>query len=62
MHSEVLHHYKVDIVTEFGEKEVLSVTAVSGSDAEDEAREIVSRGIVGMKGTQCKRLEIYNAE
>ena len=62
MHPEVVHHYKVEIVTEFGEKEILSITAVSGSDAEDEAREIVSRGIIGLKGTQCKRLEIYDAE
>lgn len=59
---EVIHHFKVEIVTEFGEKETLSITAVSGSDAEDEAREIVSRGIIGLKGTQCKELEVYDAE
>lgn len=59
---KVIHHFKVEIVTEFGEKETLSITAVSGSDAEDEAREIVSRGIIGLKGTQCKELEVYDAE
>ena len=59
---EVIHNFKVEIVTELGEKETLSITAVSGSDAEDEAREIVSRGIIGLKGTQCKELVVYDAE
>lgn len=59
---EVIHHFKVEIVTELSEKETLSITAVSGSDAEDEAREIVSRGIIGLKGTRCKELEVYDAE
>lgn len=31
---ESIHHYKVVIETELGEKELLSITAVSGSDAE----------------------------
>jgi len=58
----VIQHYKVDIVTELGEKETLSITAVSGSDAEDTAREIVAKGIVGLMRTECEKLEVFNDE
>ena len=59
-HHEVIHHYKVDIVTELGEKETLSITAVSGSDAEDTAREIVAKGVIGLMGTKCEQLELFD--
>ena len=59
-HHEVIHHYKVDIVTELGEKETLSITAVSGSDAEDTAREIVAKGVIGLMGTECEQLEVFD--
>ena len=61
-HPEVIHHYKVEIVTELGEKETLRITAVSGSDAEDEARKIVAKGVVGLRGTNCKTLEVFDEE
>lgn len=58
---EVVHHYKVEVITELGEKELLSITAVSGSDAEDHAMELVSKGCLGLKGTKCVSVEIYDA-
>lgn len=61
-HPEVIHHYKVDIVTEYGEKETLSITAVSGSDAEDTARDIVARGIIGLEGSECKEMGVIDDE
>ena len=61
-HPEIIHHYKVDIVTEYGEKETLSITAVSGSDAEDTARDIIARGIVGLEGSECKHVDVFDGE
>ena len=51
--SEVIHHYKVEIVTEYGEKEILDITAVCGTYAEDEAMKIIASGGVGLKGRRC---------
>ena len=59
-HHEVIHHYKVYIVTELGEKETLSITAISGSDAEYTAREIVAKGVIGLMGTKCEQLELFD--
>lgn len=61
-HREIIHHYKVDFITELGEKETLSITAVSGSDAEDTAREIVAKGVIGLMGTECEQLEVLDDE
>ena len=47
-----IHHYLVDITTEYGEKETLSITAVNGDDAEELARNIVAKYNVGLKGSQ----------
>lgn len=58
---EVIHHYKVEVETELGEKELLSITAVSGSDAEDQAIELVSKGFIGFKGRKCVAVEVYDA-
>ena len=58
---EVIHHYKVEVETELGEKELLSITAVSGSDAEDQAIELVSKGFLGLKGRECVAVEVYDA-
>ena len=44
-----LHHYKVEIETELGEKELLSITAVSGSDAEVQAETLVRKGILRLR-------------
>ena len=47
------HHYKVKVRTEFGEKEIGSVTAVDEQDAEDLALSLVMKGAVGLKGRVC---------
>lgn len=60
MHG-VIHHYNVKIETEAGEKELLSITAVSGSDAEDHAMELVTKGFIGLKGRKCVAVEVYDA-
>lgn len=58
---ESIHHYKVEIETELGEKELLSITAVSGSDAEDQAESLVKKGLLGLKGTRCVSIEVFDA-
>lgn len=57
-----IHHYLVDITTEYGEKETLSITAVNGDDAEELARNIVAKYNVGLKGSQCVELEVFDKE
>lgn len=58
---ESIHHYKVEIETELGEKELLSITAVSGSDAEDRSENFVKKGLLGLKGTRCVSIEVFDA-
>lgn len=58
---EVIHHYKVEIGTELGEKETLSITAVCGTDAEDQVMELVAKGVLGLKGTKCVSAEVFDA-
>ena len=58
---ESIHHYKVEIETELGEKLLLSITAVSGSDAEEQAEEFVKKGLLGLKGKKCISIEVYDA-
>ena len=48
------------VTTELGEKETLNITAVNGDDAEDQARELVMLGCVGLKGTRCVLMEVYD--
>jgi hypothetical protein len=48
-----LHHYKVEVTTELGEKEIVSVTAVDEQDAEDLALSLVMNGRLGLKGRVC---------
>lgn len=47
------HNYKVEVRTELGEKEIVSVTAVDEQDAEDLALALVMKGAVGLKGRVC---------
>lgn len=51
-HSKI-HDYKVEVRTELGEKEIVSVTAVDEQDAEDMALSLVMKGGVGLKGRVC---------
>ena len=48
-----VHHYKVEVRTELGEKEIVRVTAVDEQDAEDLALALVMKGGVGLKGRIC---------
>ena len=59
-HGDMIHHYKVKIVTELGEKETLSISAINRNDAEEEARDIIARQLIGLKGTECKELEVVD--
>lgn len=52
------HNYSANVVTELGEQETLSLTAISQDDAEILARELVGNGVVGLNGHRCIRIEI----
>ena len=43
----------MEVRTELGEKEIVSVTAVDEQDAEDLALSLVMKGGVGLKGRVC---------
>jgi len=60
--TRVIHKFHVKVITELGETEKLSVTAVSGTDAEDLAMELVAKGAVGLKGRRCVSYEVFDAE
>lgn len=55
-----VNHFDVVVITELGEKETLNITAVNGDDAEGQARELVMLGYVGLKGTRCVSVEVYD--
>ena len=55
---DFIHKYSLNITTEFDEQESFNITAVSQSDAELLARELVRNGAVGLKGHKCIRIEI----
>lgn len=57
-----LHHYKVEVRTEVGEKEIVSVTAIDEQDAEDMALSLVMKGAVGLKGRVCTYNVVINEE
>ena len=57
---EIANHYLVEITTDKGETDTLKITAVNGSDAEDQARELVANGHIGLKGRKCESLEVYD--
>lgn len=59
---DIMHHYEVEITTELDEHETLRITAVSGSDAEDQATELVKKGFVGLRGRKCVAIEVFDAE
>ena len=57
--NQAIHHYKVDIVTDLGEKERLSITAVDKHDAIDQATAIIADGPLGLNGTRCVLIEVH---
>lgn len=56
---DTIHHYKVDIETELGEKERLSITAVNKHDARVEAVQLLSNGRLGLEGTECVSIAVH---
>ena len=58
----IFNHYLVEITTEYGEKETLNITAVKGDDVEDEERNLVANYNIGLKGTQCVELEVFDKD
>lgn len=58
----MIHHYRVEIVTEFDERETLRVTAVSGEDAASTARSIISKGVLGLDGIICRFVDVFEEE
>ena len=56
---EAIHHYKVDIETELGEKERLSITAVNKHDAREEAIKLVANDRLGLEGTECVSIAVH---
>ena len=55
---DAIHHYKVDIGTELGKKERLSIMAINNHDAREEAIELVANDCLGLKGTGCVSIEV----
>lgn len=56
---DTIHHYKVDIETELGEKERLSITAVNKHDAREEAIKLVANDRLGLEGIRCVLIEVH---
>lgn len=54
-----IKHYRVEITTEFDEQETFTVTAVSEKDAEETAKSIVGKGVLGLEGLFCKSAEAF---
>ena len=60
-HSAI-KHYSVKITTEFDERETLTVTAVGEADAEETARSIIAKGVLGLDGTICKSADAFEIQ
>lgn len=58
--DRTIHHYKVTVTTELGENEILSVAALSGDDALNEAERIISLGATGLRGQKCASMEVFD--
>ena len=50
------------MTTEYGEKEMLSISAVNEQDAKAEAIVLVLEGRFGLKGVHCKKVEVEERE
>ena len=54
--------YNVEIFTELGEKETVSVTGVASRDAEYTASKLVAKGMLGLKGRICVAIKVLIGE
>lgn len=52
---DMLRKYEVEITTELGEHEWLSITGVTAADAVALAKELVANGRVGLRGWVCQK-------
>lgn len=59
--NRTIHHFIVEITTEKGEKEQLSISALSGTEAEYEVEKIIASGATGLKGRKCVSVEVFDA-
>ena len=55
-----IYHFIVEVTTELGEKENLSITALSGTEAEYEAERIIAMGATGLTGRKCVSMEVFD--
>ena len=55
-----IYHFIVEVTTELGEKESLSITALSGTEAEYEAERIIAMGATGLTGRKCVSMEVFD--
>ena len=55
---DTIHHYRVDIETELGETERLSITAANKHNARKEAIKLVASNRLGLDGTRCVSTEV----
>lgn len=53
-----IHNYSANVVTELGEQETLSLTAISIDDAKELAMRLLSDGFIGLKGRICEKIEV----
>lgn len=53
-----IHHYRIDITTEYGERETLRVSALNERDARDEATALVLEGRFGLRGVRCVEMGV----
>lgn len=56
--QDLIARYMVKIETECGEKETLSVYAIDELDAQEEAKEVIMRGGLGLKGVRCEVMKV----
>lgn len=55
-----IHHYKMHVSTEYGEKEAFWVDATSYDAAFEIAKHMVATGKIGLKGKECRTLGIID--
>ena len=53
-----VHHYEVSFTTEYGEHETLRIGAINEQDARDEAIVLVMEGRFGLRGVDCREIEV----
>lgn len=52
------HNYYANVVTELGEQETLSLTAISIDNAKELVRELVGNNLPRLKGRECVKIQI----